>query len=120
MPVWKKKEITKTERSVEYTTIDVEGNLQELYEIEVTETEVCTRFCDFIILDSMYDVLVFSNICDFLSSRMNDGDGGWGDVLFYLIFVSSIICYCSLFDIRMMGCGGVGCGGERRGEESEG
>ena len=40
MPVWKKKEITKTERTVEYTTIDVEGNLQELYEIEVTETEV--------------------------------------------------------------------------------
>jgi hypothetical protein len=40
MPVWKKKEITKTERTVEYTTIDVEGNLQELYEFEVTETEV--------------------------------------------------------------------------------
>lgn len=51
MPVWKKKEITKTERSVEYTTIDVEGNLQELYEIEVTETEVCIRFHNFIRLD---------------------------------------------------------------------
>ena len=39
-PLWKKKETTKTERTVEYTTIDPLGNLQELFETEVTEIEV--------------------------------------------------------------------------------
>ena len=39
-PLWKKKETTKTERTVEYTTIDGAGNFQELFEVEVTEVEV--------------------------------------------------------------------------------
>ena len=39
-PLWKKKETTKTERTVEYTTIDGAGNFQELCEVEVTEVEV--------------------------------------------------------------------------------
>ena len=113
MPVWKKKEITKTERSVEYTTIDVEGNLQELYEIEVTETEVCTRFHNFIILDFTLNGWMMGR----------GGRGGGYFISFYFCLLHK--CYCSLFDIRLLQlccvvlCGGVGWGvvwwcGERR------
>ena len=44
-PLWKKKETTKVERTIEYTTIDSEGVLQELLEHEITETEVLHLEC---------------------------------------------------------------------------
>ena len=44
-PLWKKKETTKVERTVEYTTIDASGLLQELLESEITETEVFHMEC---------------------------------------------------------------------------
>ena len=44
-PLWKKKETTKVERTVEYTTIDASGMLQELLESEITETEVFHMEC---------------------------------------------------------------------------
>ena len=44
-PLWKKKETTKMERVVEYTTIDADGVLQELVEHEVQETETLHMEC---------------------------------------------------------------------------
>jgi hypothetical protein len=44
-PLWKKKETTKVERTIEYTTIDADGVLQELFEQEITETEVLHMEC---------------------------------------------------------------------------
>jgi hypothetical protein len=39
-PLWKKREVVRQERLVEYTTIDADGEMQELCEREVSETEV--------------------------------------------------------------------------------
>ena len=44
-PLWKKKETTKVERTIEYTTIDADGVLQELLEQEITETEILHMEC---------------------------------------------------------------------------
>jgi hypothetical protein len=44
-PLWKKKEITRVERTIEYITIDAEGAVQELLERETTETEVLHMEC---------------------------------------------------------------------------
>jgi hypothetical protein len=44
-PLWKKKEMTKVERTIEYITIDAEGAVQELLERETTETEVLHMEC---------------------------------------------------------------------------
>ena len=44
-PLWRKRETVRQERTVEYTTIDASGVLQELVEKETTQTEVLHMEC---------------------------------------------------------------------------
>ena len=44
-PLWRKREVVRQERTIEYTTIDVDGQLQELVEKETSETEVLHMEC---------------------------------------------------------------------------
>lgn len=44
-PLWRKREVVKSERIVHYTTVDATGLLQELIESECTETEVLHMEC---------------------------------------------------------------------------
>ncbi|CAM9977576.1 unnamed protein product, partial [Ectocarpus fasciculatus] len=44
-PLWRKREVVKSERTVHYTTVDASGLLQELVEKECTETEVLHMEC---------------------------------------------------------------------------
>lgn len=44
-PLWRKREVVKSERIVHYTTVDASGLLQELVEKESTETEVLHMEC---------------------------------------------------------------------------
>lgn len=44
-PLWRKLEVVRQERTVQYTTVDAEGALQELVEKEITQTEVLHMEC---------------------------------------------------------------------------
>lgn len=44
-PLWRKREVVRSERIVHYTTVDASGLLQELVEKESTETEVLHMEC---------------------------------------------------------------------------
>lgn len=44
-PLWRKREVVRSERTVHYTTVDASGLLQELIEKESTETEVLHMEC---------------------------------------------------------------------------
>ena len=44
-PLWRKREVVRSERMVHYTTVDASGLVQELVEKETTETEVLHMEC---------------------------------------------------------------------------